>query len=47
MEKNVSKFNENSIKNFDEEIDKGCIVKAHVEYPKKLQTLHNHFYQEE
>ena len=47
--KNTSKFNENFIKSYDEESDKGYILEAEVEYPKKLRNLHNDlpFFQKE
>ena len=40
MEKNISKFNEEFIKNYDEDIDKGCILEVDVKYPKNLHGLH-------
>ena len=39
--KNNSKFNGNFIKNQDENSDKGYIVEADVEYPKRLHNFHN------
>ena len=39
---NVSKFNEEFIKNCDENSDKGYIPEADTEYPKNLLNLHSH-----
>ena len=39
--KNTSKFNENFIKNYDEEIDKGYILEVNVEYPKNVHDFHS------
>ena len=41
MEKNISKFNENFIKNYDEDSDKGYILEVDGEYPKNLHDLHS------
>ena len=41
MEKNISKFNEDFIKNHDEDSDKGYILEVDVEYPKNLHNLHS------
>ena len=41
MEKNTSKFNENFIKNYDEESDKRITLKVDVEYPKRLHNFHH------
>ena len=38
--KNVSKFDENFIKNYDENSDKGFILELDIEYPKYLHDLH-------
>ena len=38
--KDLSKFNENFIKNYDENIDKGYFLEVDVKYPKKLFNLH-------
>ena len=39
-EKKMSKFNEDFIKNYDEDSDKRCILEVDVEYPKNLNDLH-------
>ena len=39
--KNVLKFNEDFIKNYDEDSDKGNIFELNVEYPKSLHDLHS------
>ena len=41
MGKNVSKFDEDFIKNFDEDSDEGYIVEVDIEYPKDLHEMHN------
>ena len=41
MKKNVSKFNEDFIKNYDEDTDKGYIFEVDVEYSIKLHDLHS------
>ena len=38
--KNMLKFNEDSIKNHDEDNDKGYILETDVKYPKRLHNLH-------
>ena len=38
---NVSKFNEEFIKNYDENSDKRYIPEADTEYPKNLLNLHS------
>ena len=38
--KNMLKFNEEFIKNYDEDSDKGYILKVDVKYPKNLHGLH-------
>ena len=38
--KNVSRFDENFIKNYNEDSNKGCIFEVGVEYPKNLLNLH-------
>ena len=40
-EKNVSKFNGELIKNYDEDSNKGYILEVDVEYPKDLHNLHS------
>ena len=37
----ISKFNEDVIKNYDEDNDKGYILEADLEYPKNLHDLHS------
>ena len=39
--KDVSKFSENFIKDYDESLDKGYILEVGIEYPKGLYNLHN------
>ena len=38
--KDLSKFNESFIKNYDEKSDKGYILEVDVEYQKKLFNFH-------
>ena len=38
--KNVSKFDEDFIKDYDENSNKGYILEVDVEYPKNLLNLH-------
>ena len=40
MEKNISKFNKEFIKNYDEDSNKGYILEVNVKYPKKIHCLH-------
>ena len=40
-EKNVSKFDEEFTKNYDEDNKKGYILEVDVEYPKDLHNLHS------
>lgn len=35
-----NEFNEQFIENYDENIDKGCIIEIDIQFPKKLQELH-------
>ena len=39
--KNMLKFNDDFIKNYDEDSDKGYILEVDVEYPKHLPDLHS------
>ena len=41
--KNVSKFHEDFIKNYDEDSDKGCPLEVDVQYLKSLLSLHDDF----
>ena len=41
IEKNISKFNEDFIENYDGESDKEYILEVDVENPKKLHDLHS------
>ena len=41
MGKNISKFNEDFIKNYDEEGDEEYIREVDVEYPEHLHDLHS------
>ena len=39
--KNLSKIDEDFLKNYDEDSDKGYILEVDIEYPKKLHGLHS------
>ena len=41
MKKNVSKFDEEFVKNYDEDSNEGYIFVVDVEYPKDLHNLHS------
>ena len=41
--KNMSKFTEEFIKNYDEDRDKGYTLKVNIKYPKKFHDLHSEF----
>ena len=41
MGKNISKFNEDFIKDYDEDSDKEYILEVEVEYPKNLYDSHS------
>ena len=40
-EKNMLKFNEDFIKNYDEDSDKRYILEVDVKYPKSLHDMHS------
>ena len=40
--KNMLKFNEDFIKNYDEDSDKGYIFEAYLAYPENFVDLHSH-----
>ena len=40
MEKNISRFDEDFIKNYDEDSNKGYVFEVDVEYPRFLHNLH-------
>ena len=44
MEKNTCEFNENFIRNYNEDRDKGYILEVDVKYPKYLHNLHSDFH---
>ena len=44
MEKNVSKFDKDFIKSYDEDSDEGYILEAKIEYPKDLQDLDSDYH---
>ena len=37
----LSKIDEDFIKNYDKDSDKGCILEVDIEYPKNLYDLHS------
>ena len=39
--KNTSQFNEDFMKNYNEESDKGCFLEVDVQYLQKLNNRHN------
>ena len=39
--KDISRFNEDFIKNYNEESDQGYLLEVDVQYLKKLRDLHN------
>ena len=39
--KNTSQFNEDLIKNYNEESDEGYFFEVDVQYPEKLHEIHN------
>ena len=39
--KNTSQFNEDFMKNYNEESDKGCFLEVDVQYLQKLNNFHN------
>ena len=41
MEKNVFRFDEDFIKNYDEDSNKEYVLEVDVEYPKNLPNLHS------
>ena len=41
MEKNVSQFDENFIKSYDEDSNKGYVLEVESEHPKDLHNLHS------
>ena len=41
MEKNVSQFDENFIKSYDEDSNKGYVLEVEFEHPKDLHNLHS------
>ena len=41
MDRRYSQFNEDFIKNYNEESDEGCFLEVDIQYPEKLHELHN------
>ena len=44
--KDTSQFNEDFIKNYNEESDEGYFLEVDIQYPEKLHELHNDFLSE-
>ena len=38
---NISEFNEDFIKSYNEQSDEACFLEGDIQYPKKLHELHN------
>ena len=41
--KDTSQFNEDFMKNYDEESDDRCFLEVDVQYSEKLHDIHNNF----
>ena len=41
--KNMLNFNEDFIKNYDEDSNKGHILEVDIDYPKELHDIHSNF----